>query len=96
VGKAHVPKHKLRTGTWVVLTGNEPLCMGGCGVCGILSAYVRILLLNIMPWRWSFPYRPSFFFQIQGIALESFSTSQKFLVSSPLRLPNAITEGTID
>jgi hypothetical protein len=25
VGKAHVSKHKLRTGSWVVLTGNGPL-----------------------------------------------------------------------
>jgi hypothetical protein len=32
VGKAHVLKHKLRTGPWVVLTGNGSLCMGGCGV----------------------------------------------------------------
>jgi hypothetical protein len=38
VGKAHVTKHKLRTGLWVVLTGNGPLCMGGCGVRRIFSA----------------------------------------------------------
>jgi hypothetical protein len=61
VGKAHVPKHKLRTGTWVVLTGDGPLCMGGCGVRGVFSACVRRLLLNIKPWGWSFPYRSSFF-----------------------------------
>jgi hypothetical protein len=60
VGKAHFSKHKLRTGPWVVLTGNGPLCMGGCGFRGILSACVRRLLLNIMPWRRSFPYRRAF------------------------------------
>jgi hypothetical protein len=60
VGKAHVPKHKLRTGPWVVLTGNGPLCMGGCGVHEIFSACVRMLLLNIKPWGRSFPYRSSF------------------------------------
>jgi hypothetical protein len=46
VGKAHVPKHKLRTGPWVVLTGNGPLCMGGCEDRGIFSACVRRLLLS--------------------------------------------------
>jgi hypothetical protein len=30
----------------VVLTGNGPMCMGGCGVREIFSAYVRILLLS--------------------------------------------------
>jgi hypothetical protein len=60
VGKAHVPKHKLRTGPWVIITGNGPLCMGGCGVRGVFSARVRRLLLSWIPWGWSFPYRPSF------------------------------------
>jgi hypothetical protein len=46
VGKAHVPKHKLRTGPWVVLTGNRHLCMGGCGVREIFSACMRRLLLS--------------------------------------------------
>jgi hypothetical protein len=41
VGKAHVPKHKLRTGPWVILTGNRPLCMGGCKVRGIFLACMR-------------------------------------------------------
>jgi hypothetical protein len=50
VGKAHVLKHKLRTGSWVILTGNRPLCMGGCGVRGIFSACMRKLLLNIISW----------------------------------------------
>jgi hypothetical protein len=36
-------KHKLRTGPWVVLTGNGPLCMSGCGVREIFSACVRRL-----------------------------------------------------
>jgi hypothetical protein len=46
VGKAHVPKHKLRTDSWVVLTGNGSLCMGGCGVRGIFSVCVRMLFLS--------------------------------------------------
>jgi hypothetical protein len=49
VGKDHVPKHKLRTGTWVIVIGNKTLCMGGCGVRGIFSTCVRMLLLNIIP-----------------------------------------------
>jgi hypothetical protein len=65
VGKAHVPKHKLRTGPWVVLTGDGPLCMGGCGVHGVFSACMRRLLLNIKPWGWSFPYRSSFFYCVE-------------------------------
>jgi hypothetical protein len=52
VGKTHVPKHK-----------DGPLCMGRCGVRGIFSAYVRRLLLSIIPWGRSFPYRPSFFYK---------------------------------
>jgi hypothetical protein len=58
VGKAHVPKHKVRTGPWVILFGDGPLCMGGCGVRGVFLAYVRRLLLNIKPWGRSFPYNP--------------------------------------
>jgi hypothetical protein len=46
VGKAHVSKHKLSTGPWVVLTGNGPLCMGGCGVHRIFLACVRMLLFS--------------------------------------------------
>jgi hypothetical protein len=61
VDKAHVPKHKLRTGPWVVLTGDGPLCMGGCGVREVFLACVR-RLLNIKPWERSFPYRSSFFY----------------------------------
>jgi hypothetical protein len=62
VSKVHVPKHKLRTGPWVVLTGDGPLCMGGCGVRGVFSACVRRLLLNIKPLGWSFSYTSEFFF----------------------------------
>jgi hypothetical protein len=36
--------------------------LGGYGVRGIFSACVRMLLLSIIPWGWSFPYRPSFLF----------------------------------
>jgi hypothetical protein len=50
VGKSYVLKHKLMTGTWIVLTGNGPLCIGGCGVRGIFSAYVRRLLISIILW----------------------------------------------
>jgi hypothetical protein len=50
-----------RTGSWVVLTGDGPLCMSGCGVRGVFSACVRRLLLNIKLWGRSFPYRSSFF-----------------------------------
>jgi hypothetical protein len=46
VDKTHVPKHKLRIGSWVVLTGNGPLCMGGCEVREIFSVCVRRLLLS--------------------------------------------------
>jgi hypothetical protein len=63
VGKAHVPKHKLRTDPWIVLTGDGPLCMGGCGVRGVFSACVR-RLLNIKPWGRSFPYMSSFFLKL--------------------------------
>jgi hypothetical protein len=69
VGKAHVPKHKLMTGPWVVLTGDGPLCMGGCGVREVFSACVRRLLLNIKPWGRSFPYRSSFCFVCHAIHL---------------------------
>jgi hypothetical protein len=61
VGKAHVSKHKLMIGPWVVLTSDEPLCIGGCGVCGVFSICVRRLLLNIKSWGQSFPYRSNFF-----------------------------------
>jgi hypothetical protein len=54
VDKAHVPKHKLRSSSWVILTGNGPLCMGECGVREIFLRCVRMLLLNIKPWERSF------------------------------------------
>jgi hypothetical protein len=55
-------KLKLRIGLWIVLTGNGFLCMGGCGVRGIFSTCVRRLLLNIMSWGRSFPYRLFFYY----------------------------------
>jgi hypothetical protein len=61
VGKVHVLKHKLMIDPLVVLTGDEPLCIGACEICEIFSACVRMPLLNIKPWRRSFPYRSSFF-----------------------------------
>jgi hypothetical protein len=60
VGKAHVLKHKLRTGTWVILTSDGHLCIDGCRVRGVFLACVRRLLLNIKSWGRSFSYRLSF------------------------------------
>jgi hypothetical protein len=34
VGKAHVTKHKLRTGLWVILTGNGPCVWVDVGFVG--------------------------------------------------------------
>jgi hypothetical protein len=59
--KTYVSKHKLRTDSCVVLTGDGPLCMDGCGVREVFSTYVRRFLLNIKPWGRSSPYRSNFF-----------------------------------
>jgi hypothetical protein len=59
--KAHVPKHKSRTGPWAVLTGDGPLCMGACGVRGVFSACVRRRLLNIKVVGAVIPLQVEFF-----------------------------------
>jgi hypothetical protein len=49
--------------------------MGGYGVHEIFSAYVKRLLLIIILWGRSFPYRPSFFILVVQIPSTNFLTN---------------------
>jgi hypothetical protein len=89
VDKAHVPKHKLRTGPYVILTGDRPLCMSGCGVCGVFLVCVR-KLLNIKLWGQSFPYRSGFFLMSHACSLSIPSRAKSALCKEILNTPGGL------
>jgi hypothetical protein len=59
VGAGSLGGLKARVNIWP--TGADPRVARGPAFVTFLGSALIELLLNIIPWGWSFPYQPSFF-----------------------------------